>query len=495
MSKYVFVKINDDITSIKRLKEMFPKIEEEDFGDILSADPTYTNNAYEAGKYGRWLLSLFNKNNLKKEDLYKAKEYLEKFDKLKNKISNKDINTYKNLPDLYKVIEETESKTPTKSELKRNVQKTDLDKDAELYMETENFKIYIPKTYEASCKLGSDTQWCTATRSDRRYYESYTSGNDKLYIFINKKDPSEKYQWNTKERYTCDKNDVEISEFDLCVKHPDLAKFFDKFGYDLGELIEKVKEYVNGKAYLYKGEEIDEDIKPYLKKVKVSKSVKSIKEGAFRKCSSLESIEIPNGVTSIGRSTFYKCSSLANITIPNTVTSIDASAFSGCSSLKNIELPNSITDIGFFAFEGCSSLTNIKIPDGITNIGKFVFGGCNALKSVELPNGITYIDYGAFKGCISLENIKLPNSLKGIVNDAFVNCRSLKNIEIPDGVIKIRKYAFSGCTSLKSVTIPNSVNFISLTSFEGCSPDLVIKTKNPYAIEYCKEYGLKYSEE
>ena len=495
MSKYIFVKINDDITSIKRLKEMFPKINEEDFKTILGSDPTYNNSTTESGKYGRWLLSLFNKNNLKKEDLYKAKEYLGKFEKLKNKISNKDINFYKTLPDLYKAIEETEAKEPTKSELKRNVQRTDLDKETELFMETENFKIYIPLTYEASCKLGNNTQWCTATRSDRRYYDMYTEDNNELYIFINKSNPSEKYQWNTKERYTCDKNDEKISEFDLCVKHPDLAKFFDKFGYDIGELIEKLKECVNGKAYLYKGEEIDEELIPYLKKVKVSKRVKSIKEGAFRNCKALESIEIPNGVTNIGSSAFYKCSSLANITIPNTVTSIDDSAFVGCSSLKNIELPNSITDIGFFAFEGCSSLTNIKIPDGITKIGKFIFGGCSALKSVELPDGITEIDYGAFKGCISLENIKLPNSLKGIWNEAFVNCRSLKNIEIPDGVIKIRKYAFSECTSLKSVTIPNSVKFISLTAFEGHSPDLVIKTKNPYAIEYCEEYDLKYSEE
>ena len=218
MSKYVFVKINDDITSKKRLKEMFPNINEDDFKDILESDPTYNNNAYEAGKYGRWLLSLFNKNNLKKEDLYKAKEYLEKFDKKKAKFSNKDINTYKNLPDLYKAIEEVENKEPTKSELKRNVQRTDLDKDAELFMETENFKIYVPLTYEASCKLGSNTQWCTATRSNREYYDRYTEDGNELYIFINKKDPSEKYQWNTKSQYTCEKSDDEIPEKDLCVK-------------------------------------------------------------------------------------------------------------------------------------------------------------------------------------------------------------------------------------------------------------------------------------
>ena len=519
MSKYVFVKINDDITSIKRLKEMFPKIEEEDFADILSADPTYTNNAYEAGKYGKWLLSLFNKNNLKKEDLYKAKEYLEKFDKLKNKISNKDINTYKNLPDLYKVIEETESKSPTKSELKRNVQRTDLDKDAELYMETENFKIYIPLTYEASCKLGSDTQWCTATRSDRKYYDMYTEGDDKLYIFINKKDPSEKYQWNTSERYTCDRKDKEISEITLCMHYPDLIKFFERFGYNnIEELVEKIEEYRYGKEYIYDGGEIDNEIKPYLKKVKVSNTVKNIEFSTFQNCSSLESIEIPdgvksieddafynckllksvklpNGLTSIEDRTFCNCSSLTNIEIPNSVTSIGYMAFDGCVSLKSIEIPNSVTSIGEHAFRYCSSLKSIIIPDGVTNIYADTFAHCTSLKSIELPNSLTSIGDYAFNGCMSLESIELPNSLVNIGESAFEGCKALTSIKIPEDVTNIEHMVFMGCTSLKNVIMSNEVHSIGIASFDDCSPNLVIKTKNPYVIKYCKKHGLNYFEE
>ena len=519
MSKYVFVKINDDITSIKRLKEMFPKIEEEDFEDILASDPTYANGDIEAGKYGRWLLSLFNKNNLKKEDLYKAKEYLEKFDKLKNKISNKDINTYKNLPDLYKVIEETESKSPTKSELKRNVQRTDLDKDAELYMETENFKIYIPKTYEASCKLGSGTEWCTATRSDRGYYDSYTEGDDKLYIFINKKDPSEKYQWNTSERYTCDRKDERISEITLCVKYPDLAKFFARFGYNnIEDSIKKAKEYIEGKAYIYDGEEIDEGIKPYLKKVKILNgvesieyytflkcnalesieiptSVESIEENAFYNCKSLKSIKLPNSLTSIEDSTFWNCSALTSIEIPNSVKSIGNSAFGNCSSLKSITIPDSVIDIERNAFMNCSSLTSIIIPNGITHIRPKTFINCSSLKSIELPNSITYIGYGAFEGCSSLESIEMPNEVASIDGHAFYECSSLKNITIPEDVMYIEDLAFYGCTSLESVTISNEVYSIGIAVFDDCSPNLVIKTKNPYVIRYCKNNDLKYSEE
>lgn len=476
MSKYVFVKINDDITSIKRLKETFPNIAEEDFKAILASDPTYNNNTYEAGKYSRWLLSLFNKNNLKKEDLYKAKEYLEKFDKKKAKFSNKDINVYKTLPDLYKAIEEIENKEPTKSELKRNVQRTDLDKDAVLFMETENFKIYIPLTYEASCKLGSNTEWCTATRSDREYYDRYTEDGNKLYIFINKKDPSEKYQWNTKEKYTCDKNDEEITEIDLCVRYPDLIKFFNKFGYDVEKTMQEIKEYKEGKEFIYDGRKVDSDIAPYVQKAKISNDITEIKGGAFKDCSSLTSIEIPNSVKHIGSTAFKDCSSLTNIEIPNSVTDIGYMAFMNCESLRSIKLPNDYAStIQSHTFAGCVSLTSIKIPDGVTSISVAAFDGCKSLKSVKLPNSVEYINNYAFNGCSSLTDIELSNDLKCIDDGAFCNCNSLANI-----------------------TIPNSDKVIAIypTAFDGCNKkNLVIKTKNTYVIEYCKKHNIKYSEE
>ena len=518
MSKYVFVKINDDITSIKRLKEMFPKIEEEDFETVLKSDPTYNNSTTESGKYGRWLLSLFNKNNLKKEDLYKAKEYLEKFDKKKAKFSNKDINAYKNLPDLYKAIEETEAKEPTKSELKRNVQRTDLDKEAELFMETENFKIYIPLTYEASCKLGANTEWCTATRSSKKYYDMYTINDEKLYIFINKKDPSEKYQWNTLEKYTCDRKDETINEFNLCLKYPDLIKFFDKFGYTIEKAMQIAKEYKEGKEFIYNGRRVTVDVAPYIQKVKISNDITKIESSAFDSCSSLTSIEIPDGVTYIGSCAFARCKSLTNVKIPNSVeiighgaflrcssltsikmpdgvSCIDSSTFAYCESLTNIEIPESVWWIGYSAFEGCSSLRSIKLPNGLEDIGYNAFMNCSSLTSIEIPNSVTNIGDRAFWNCKALKNIKIPNSVTSIGDSAFYNCSSLTSIELSNSLKGIGARTFNGCGSLKSVAIPNSVKYIHPTAFETCNPKVVIKTKNPYVIDFCKNNDLKYFEE
>ncbi len=64
-------------------------------------------------------------------------------------------------------------------------------------------------------------------------------------------------------------------------------------------------------------------------------------------------------ITSIGNSAFDKCTSLTSITIPDSVTSIGECAFWACTSLTSITIPDSVTSIGVCAFEGCKSLTSI----------------------------------------------------------------------------------------------------------------------------------------
>ena len=119
----------------------------------------------------------------------------------------------------------------------------------------------------------------------------------------------------------------------------------------------------------------------------IKKGTQVIGKGAFRKCSSLQSITIPNSVTSIGNSAFWECSSLESITIPNSVTSIGKRAFEGCSSLQSITIPNSVTSIGDCAFLECSSLQSITIPNSVTNIGEGLFYYCTSLKEIRIMKG------------------------------------------------------------------------------------------------------------
>ncbi len=69
------------------------------------------------------------------------------------------------------------------------------------------------------------------------------------------------------------------------------------------------------------------------------KSVTSIGESAFEKCSNLKKITLPNSITNIGNSAFADCENLKEITIPISVTSIKGSAFSRCTGLSDVYYP------------------------------------------------------------------------------------------------------------------------------------------------------------
>ena len=244
----------------------------------------------------------------------------------------------------------------------------------------------------------------------------------------------------------------------------------------------------------------------YVRKVNIpieidGKSVTSIGEYAFYKCTSLTEITIPDSVTSIGEYAFYKCTSLTAITIPDGVTSIREGTFSGCTSLTEITIPDSVTyiegrvpypyygDAG--AFEYCTSLTEITIPDSVTSIGEYAFRGCTSLTEITIPDSVTSIGYGTFSGCTSLTEITIPDSVTSIGEYAFRGCTSLTEIKIPDSVTSIGQYAFCVCTSLTEITIPDSVTSIGEGVFFGCTslteitiPDSVTSIEG-YAFSDC----------
>lgn len=209
--KYNFIKINDDINAVKAL---YPDMDENKFNELIKLDPTYRDGSNSLGIYGKWILNLYKKGNLKEEDFYKVTEYLKDFEAKKKLIANKDINSYKILPDLAKVLEETDEPTQSKNQLRKAIKRTDLSQDAEYIGDFGNYVCYSPKTYEASCKLGANTEWCTATREDRRNYDYY-SKEGKLYIFINKSTNQAEYQLHFETKSFMNRYDRKIKLYDF----------------------------------------------------------------------------------------------------------------------------------------------------------------------------------------------------------------------------------------------------------------------------------------
>jgi len=185
-------------------QKYYSQIPEETFRQIISADPTYNvEKPDKMGKFGKWLLNLYQKGALKNEDLYKAKDYLSTFVKFNAKINQKDINKYSNLPELYKAIEpfiaNPEQSTSKSDEVRK------IKEGAQKVYEDAKWLVIVPHTQEASCYYGKGTQWCTAADVSDNMFDYY---NEKGNLYINiLKGTNTKYQFHFETNSFMDEHD------------------------------------------------------------------------------------------------------------------------------------------------------------------------------------------------------------------------------------------------------------------------------------------------
>lgn len=188
-------------------QKYYSNIPQDIFQEIISADPTYnTEKPNKMGKYGKWLLGIYLKGNLKTEDLYKATQYLQTFIKFNGKIEQKDIMKYHSLQELYTVVEpfiSNPDQAATKSEEVRKIKE-----GAEKVYEDNKWMVIVPHTQEASCYYGKGTQWCTAADNSYNYFDYYNK-QGLLYINI-LKGTDTKYQFHFETGSYMDATDTDI---------------------------------------------------------------------------------------------------------------------------------------------------------------------------------------------------------------------------------------------------------------------------------------------
>ncbi len=221
----------NEITSKEAQEKFYGDVGSDLFKIIVNLDPTYNQEKDIMGQYTKWLL---NKKNLpiikqmKGEDYYKVTEDLRKFDKLKKTKKIKgdaaDINKYdiNTLADFMFGFGEDDVVSNTEKE--KNIKQ-----DVEKYSVGE-WDIIVPKTEEASCYYGKGTRWCTAADYDNMFN---TYNNDgKLWIIINKKDPSNKYQFHFESGQYMNPLDREIDLDGFFDYNEELRDFFLSEGYE-----------------------------------------------------------------------------------------------------------------------------------------------------------------------------------------------------------------------------------------------------------------------
>ena len=228
----------------------------EELNKLILADPTTRQDngkIKKAGKYANWVIKNFVKkfNNpgdrtqdemkaereLFFEDLYKTNEDLQKFDRFKSRLDNKDINSYdfEQLYDAVKDFDLTMAQT-TKAE-----RKTSDHPGGEVIHDGANWKVIKIEDKgqlgkEAACHYGGqnkETRWCTSAPG-LSYFERYIQDGP-LYVLLDKTDqetgsvtglPKRRYQFHFPSSQFMDIDDRQIDLVKFLSENDELKPLF-----------------------------------------------------------------------------------------------------------------------------------------------------------------------------------------------------------------------------------------------------------------------------
>lgn len=212
---------------------------------LMNCIPTDINKQSKADALW-WAISTYiNTGTIR--NLTKTRGLIETFFQIKEAgkgsiLAKPDINQIQSWDELEEVV--TQAK-PAWEEYKQSKASKDWEAGSNLIFEDDTWQVFIPENKGAACKLGKGTEWCTAAPG-LDYYEQYHSPEDPLIIFINKQDPTDKYQFHYKTSQFMDKNDRSIKENPLFYKLNQIVK----------SLTDKLPEQVIKKADQWSYEEL-----------------------------------------------------------------------------------------------------------------------------------------------------------------------------------------------------------------------------------------------
>jgi|GEM_PF-2534333 len=247
-----------------------------------------------------------------------------------------------------------------------------------------------------------------------------------------------------------------------------------------------------------------------IKSLALPNSVAVIKESAFGRCSSLETVttfgsakdsyDIPEENRVLANGAFSFCSALTDIAIPDGLCTVTQNSIYNSSSLKNITLGAGVKEFAYsyYYFEGLENIfvspgntvfkdvngvlyshdmkdlvvcprekTAVAIPAGVENISDSAFLYCNSLKTVEFPGTLKKIGDSAFYSCSGFSCSTLPDSVESIGACAFYECKKLTGFSLPASLKGIGDYAFCNCEGITNIVLPGSIETVGDFAFYG----------------------------
>lgn len=300
--------------------QYYSDIKREMFDKLVKLDPTFQEDQDKIGTYGKWILNAFKQKRLRERDLERVNEILFDFNERKRFITapnGKDIFTYKTIDEIRTALDNIQlTANQIAKQARKAKQHADLGEEAEFIGENDKWEIWVPKTYAASCKLGSGTRWCTASTSYQGYFDSY-SKSGKLYVFYPKDgDISKKFQAHVKGGVevttfmdTDDRPSIEFSTFIFQQGLLPVLKASELKNVDAIMDVENMERLNKGEPYMYAGGKIKPAFAPIIKIVHFVKEYDKteIPGFAFKGCSEMAEIYIPLKVASFGVRAFEGC--------------------------------------------------------------------------------------------------------------------------------------------------------------------------------------------
>lgn len=490
--------------SIQNLKEQFAQGMSDDlFNQLISLDPTLPEQTpgvenNKGGKYCPWILRQYKKGNLTEADFDNLYDALHMFSTQYRKYPKTDLGQYKTVEEFLQDTHAVGNRELTEKEkaklLKKQAHNAG-DEDKRFLVEDGDWEVWQPLTYQGSISLartgGTKASWCTAYEGNDNYWQSYTRRGP-LYIFINTKDPNEKYQLHFDSNSWYDIHDCSRGMeafYKFASEHPAIEQLFeikteDGIQYRAGEVVGFDP---NAKDLIFNDEvtDITHRFPEGLERVAFLNPQCTIKPGMFKGLTHLYKVKLPTALKEIPSECFEGCTSLESIKIPDSVTVYGPDAFADCTSLREIKHSARLAKLNKRCFKNCKNLQS-ALPDTISYIAEFAFEGCG-LKSFRIPDAMTTINNDLFKdsaiseinlnnaervGAHSFENAKVVDIDLSRINHfgscAFKGCKDATFFNISDDVDYFGPFAFMDCENITDTIVIKPEATVHPSAFDGC---------------------------